>query len=238
MSRKGDSTVGKRVWQSSALVSSTTTLNREVVPIGVDIEPVGESCVEVDPRNTSDERLMFRKNPTCGEERGFGDCGHSVHKNWRGACVKDRCTRKHHQVEPLEKGIKRTKKPMIVSLDCITQENGNVDTTLEYENEPSPEVFQEAKIYLYVDVVVRITDDSPLLSWILHFAVRFLNKTRTGRRWKESVEQIVEEELTSSVKCALFKGCWSVIMIEQEQFHSSPRVELYEREVGHDRSFE
>ena len=47
---------------------------------------------------------------------------------------------------------------------------------------------------------MRITDDSPLLSWILHFAMRFLNKTRTGRRWKESVEQIVEEELTSSVK--------------------------------------
>ena len=65
---------------------------------------------------------------------------------------------------------------MIVSLDCTTQENGNADTTLEYENEPSPEVFQEAKIYSYAEVVVRITDDSP------------------------SIAQRGQEELTSSVK--------------------------------------
>ena len=35
------SAVGKRVlWQSSALVSPTKTLNRDVAPIGDDIEPI------------------------------------------------------------------------------------------------------------------------------------------------------------------------------------------------------
>ena len=43
------SAVGKRVWQSSALVSPTTTLNRHVAPFGDDIEPVGES--RADRRN-------------------------------------------------------------------------------------------------------------------------------------------------------------------------------------------
>ena len=53
----------------------------------------------------------------------------------------------------------------------MTQEDA--DAALEYENEPSPEVFQEVKIYSCVEVVVRITDDIPLLNWIPHFAMRF-----------------------------------------------------------------
>ena len=76
----------------------------------------------------------------------------------------------------------------------------NADTTLEYEQEPSMEVIQEAKIYSCAEVVVRITDDSPLLNWIRHFTMRFLNKTRIGCRGKESIAQFGEEELTSSVK--------------------------------------
>ena len=71
---------------------------------------------------------------------------------------------------------------------------------IEYDNEPSPEVLQEVTIYSCVEVVVRITDDDPLLNWILHFARRFLNKMRSGRGWKESMAQFGEEELASSVK--------------------------------------
>ena len=52
---KGESTVGKRIWQSGELVCPTTTLNREAVPIGDDIEPVGESCVDVDTGNKEEE---------------------------------------------------------------------------------------------------------------------------------------------------------------------------------------
>ena len=56
------------------------------------------------------------------------------------------------------------------------------------------------KIYPSVLAVVRITDDIPLLNWIPRFAMRFLNKIGTGRRWKKSVVQFEEEELASLVK--------------------------------------
>ena len=45
------SAVGKRVWQSSALVSPTKTLNRDVAPNGDDIEPIGESRADVEMGN-------------------------------------------------------------------------------------------------------------------------------------------------------------------------------------------
>ena len=77
------------------------------------------------------------------EERELEDCGHSVHKNWRGACVKDRCTRKHLQFEPLEKEGRKRTEPSSVSFDCILL--CNADTTLEYENETSPDVIQKAR---------------------------------------------------------------------------------------------
>ena len=38
------SAVGKRAWQSRALVNPTETLNRDVAPIGSDIEPVEVPC--------------------------------------------------------------------------------------------------------------------------------------------------------------------------------------------------
>ena len=53
----GESTVGNRVLQSGALVSPTTTLNRDTVPIGDDIEPVGESRVDVETGIEEEESL-------------------------------------------------------------------------------------------------------------------------------------------------------------------------------------
>ena len=117
---------------------------------------------------------VFPKNPTSREQRELEDCGHSVCKNWSGACVKVRCL----QFEPLEEEGRKRTEPSWVAFDCILL--CNADTTLEYENEPSPEVFQEAKIYSCAEVVVRITDDSRLLKRIPHFAMRFMNKTRIG----------------------------------------------------------
>ena len=76
----------------------------------------------------------------------------------------------------------------------------NADTTLECENEPTPEVFQEVKIYSCVEAVVRITDDIPLLNWIPHFSMRFLNKIRNGCVWKRSIAQFGDEELVPFVK--------------------------------------
>ena len=66
-------------------------------------------------------------------------------------CVKDRCAGKHLQFEPLEReGRERTKLSM-VTFDCVFLSQKNADTTLEYENEPSQEVFQEVKIYSFVE---------------------------------------------------------------------------------------
>ena len=46
---------GKRAWQRSALVSPTTTLDRDVVPIGNDIESVVNSRADVETRHEEEE---------------------------------------------------------------------------------------------------------------------------------------------------------------------------------------
>ena len=107
----------------------------------------------------------------------------------------------------------------------------SADTTLEYENEPSPEVLQEVTIYSFVVVVVRITDVIPLLNWILHFAM----KMRTGRGWNESIAQFGEEETTSFVK-RIIQGVFVCHCDRTRTIVHLTRTELYEAEVGDDRS--
>ena len=121
----------------------------------------------------------------CSQELAWSLCQRSLYKE-------------HLQVEPLEKEGRKRTEPSWFFFDCILL--CNADTTLECDNEPSPEVFQETKIYSRGEAVVRITDDIPLLNWILHFGRRFLSKMRTCREWKESIAQFGEEELTSFVK--------------------------------------
>ena len=162
---------------------------------------------------------MIQKNPTSREERENEDCGHAVYRSWCVVCAKDRSVEKHLQVELLEEEERERTNPRAV-FDCVFLTQENADTTLEHENEPRPEVFQEVKIYSCVEVVVRkvkrhcrtskisaerntsarITDDIPLLNWIPHFAMRFLNKMRTGRRWKKLIAQFGAEELISFMK--------------------------------------
>ena len=88
---KEESTVGKRVWQSSALVSPGPALNRDAVPIGDDIEPMEESRADVETGNEEEESPevgiptfeMTQKNPTSREEQEQEVCGHADYKNWR-----------------------------------------------------------------------------------------------------------------------------------------------------------
>ena len=185
-------------------VSPTTTLNRDAVPIGDDIEPVGESRAGVETGNDEEESLvvgtptfeMIQKNPTSREEQELEGCGHADYRSWCVVCVKDRCSGKHLQVAPLEKEERARTKPPLPSFDCVFLTQEIAHTTLEYENEPSLVLFRDVPIHSYVEVVVRITDDIPLRSWIPHFAT----KVRTGRGWKKSVAQFGDEELTSFVK--------------------------------------
>ena len=57
------SAVGIRGWQSSALVRPTKTLNRDVAPIGDDIEPVEESRADVEMGNEEDEEPLEAETP-------------------------------------------------------------------------------------------------------------------------------------------------------------------------------
>ena len=99
---------------------------------------------------------------------------------------------------------------------------------LKDEHEPSMEVLQEAMIHSGVEMAVRemktqcrilrisaehktsvrITGDISSLNWIPHFAVQFLNKMRTGRRWRKPMVQFGEkfwfhEGINSFVKCII-----------------------------------
>ena len=80
-----ESTVGIRGWQSSALVSPIKTLNRDAVPIGDDIEPVGESRVDVETGYEEEESLESEiptvetnlKNPMSRAEQEREGGGHA-----------------------------------------------------------------------------------------------------------------------------------------------------------------
>ena len=113
------------MWQSSALVSPTTTLNRVVAPIGDDIEPVGESRADVETGNEEEESLeaetptveMNPKNPMIREEQEHEDYGHAVCRSWCAACVEGSGVGRHLQVEPLEEEERERTTPT-ASFDC------------------------------------------------------------------------------------------------------------------------
>ena len=52
------SAVGTRVWQSSAIVCATKTLNRDVAVISDDIESIGESRADVEMGNDEEEDVL------------------------------------------------------------------------------------------------------------------------------------------------------------------------------------
>ena len=77
-------------------MSPTNTLNRDVAPIGDDIEQVGESRADVEMGNEEDEELfeaeiprvrLNPKNPTSREKQEHENSGHAVYRSWYAACV-------------------------------------------------------------------------------------------------------------------------------------------------------
>ena len=187
---------------------------------------MGETRVDVKTGNEEDEKSLeegiptlevIQKNLTSREELELEDCGHADYRSSCVACVEDRCAEKHFKLNRWRKKEENGQSHHGYLFDCVFSTQENADTTLEYENEPRPEVFQEAKNYSCVEAVARIAEDIPLLDGILHFAMRFLNKIGKGRGWKESLVQFGKEELTSFGK-RIIQGvfvCHS--MIEQEQ---------------------
>ena len=91
-----------------ALVSPTQTLNRDVAPIGDDIEPVGESRADVEMGNEEDEEpleaeiprvRMNPKNPTSRDKQEHEDSGHAVYS---AARVEGHGVGGQHRIELLE----------------------------------------------------------------------------------------------------------------------------------------
>ena len=85
------SAVGKRAWQSGALVSPAETLNKDVVPIGDDTEPSGAPREKVELGNDEDEEPLEAAgprartdptNPTSGEKQEHEESGNAVYRNW------------------------------------------------------------------------------------------------------------------------------------------------------------
>ena len=126
---------GKRRWKSSALVSRTKTLNRDVAPTGDGIEPVGETRADVEMGNEEDEEpseaeiprvSMNPRNPTSREKQEHEDSGHVVHRTWCAACVEGRGVGGQQRIEPLEEEEReRTTLIVVFDYDCLTQENAD-----------------------------------------------------------------------------------------------------------------
>ena len=129
------SAVGKRGWQSSALVRPTKTLNRDVAPIGDDIEPVGESRADAEMGNEEDEEPLEAeiprvrvnpKNPTSREKQEREDSGHVVYRSWCAACVEGRGVGGQNRIGLLEEGKgKRTTPIVAFDYGFLTQENAD-----------------------------------------------------------------------------------------------------------------
>ena len=92
------SAVGKRGWQSSALVSPTKALNRDVAPNGDDIGPVWDSRADVEMGNGGDEEPLEAKIP-------------SVRKNPNNPTSREK--QGQHRIELLEEEERERTTPMV-----------------------------------------------------------------------------------------------------------------------------
>ena len=90
--------------------------------IGDDIEPVEGISYRCQRRRESSEQELptNETNPKNQQERE--DCGHAVHKNWRGACVKDRGATVQLEALEEEEGRERTTPRKAFDCGVLTQE--------------------------------------------------------------------------------------------------------------------
>ena len=120
------------------LVSPITTLNQDAVPIGDDIEPVG-NLVQMSRQETKKKKKkknspvepkiptveMNPKDPTRRAEQEGEDCGHAFYRNGCAVCIDGRCVEKHLQVGSFEEEERERIMPSLVAFDhvSVTQEN-------------------------------------------------------------------------------------------------------------------
>ena len=73
------------MWQSSALVSPTKTLNTDLAPIGDNIEPIKAPREDVEVEDDEDEEPV-EADPTSREKQEHEDSGHTAYRSWCAAC--------------------------------------------------------------------------------------------------------------------------------------------------------
>ena len=121
--------------QGSALVSPKKILNRDVAPIGDDIEPIGESRADVEMGNDEDEEpleaeiprvRMNPKNPTSREKQELENSGHAVYRSWCATCVEGRGVGGQHRIELLDEEERERTTPIVAfDYSFLTQENAD-----------------------------------------------------------------------------------------------------------------
>ena len=116
MSCEKQSAVRKRVWQSSALASPTKTLNREVAPIGDDIEPLWESRADVEMGNEEDEEPWEAEIPRVRMNLKNPTSRHAVHRSWCAACVEGRGVGGQHRIELFEEEERARTTPISITV--------------------------------------------------------------------------------------------------------------------------
>ena len=107
-------------------------MNRDVAPIGDDMEQVGESRADVEMGIEEDEEPLeaeiprVRMNPTSREKQEHEDSGHAVHRSWCASCVEGRGVGGQHRIELLEEE-ERERTTLIAAFDYgfLTQENAD-----------------------------------------------------------------------------------------------------------------
>ena len=116
------SAAGKRVWQSSALVSPTKNSEDGSGPIGDDVEPIEAHREDVEMGNGEDAGPLEAgvprtrknlKNPTSREKQEPEVSGHTVYRNWCAACVEGRGIGEQHRIELLEDEERETTIPIV-----------------------------------------------------------------------------------------------------------------------------
>ena len=117
------------------LVSPTKALNRDVAPIGDDIEPIEESRADAQMGNEEDEEpleaeiprvRMNPKNPTSREQQEHEDLGHAACRSWCAACVEGRGVGGQHRIELVEEDERERTTPIVAFVNhFLTHENAD-----------------------------------------------------------------------------------------------------------------
>ena len=128
------------MWQTSALVSPSKTLNTDLSPSGDDIEPIEAAREDVETGNDKDEEQveaevprarMNSKNPANREKQQHEDPGHAVYRNWCAACVEGRGVSGQHQIELSEEEERETTTHTLAfDHGCMTQKNADTFPSL------------------------------------------------------------------------------------------------------------